>query len=86
MKDIPGQKTKNLKTCNVSIEDKNDCFFYSALVIRGVKAGPSPEWLKNRLEALGCRSVNNIVDITNYILFESGQPLHALIWTGLASR
>lgn len=76
-KNVPSPKLKNLKTCSVSIEDKSDCFFYSALVIRGVRVGPSPEWLKKRLEALGCRSVNNIVDVTNYILFESGQPMHA---------
>jgi len=47
------------------------------MIIRDVKVAPSPEWLKKRLEPLGCRSVNNIVDITNYILFETGQPLHA---------
>lgn len=61
----------------IQIEDKKDCPFYSARIIRDVKVGPTPEWLKNRLELLGCRSVNNIVDITNYVLFETGQPLHA---------
>lgn len=65
---------QNLK---IQIEDKKDCPFYSARIIRDVKIGSSPEWLKNRLELLGCRSVNNIVDITNYVLFEAGQPLHA---------
>lgn len=61
----------------IEIEDKKDCPFYSARIIRDVKVGPSPDWLKKRLELLGCRSVNNIVDITNYYLFELGHPLHA---------
>jgi phenylalanyl-tRNA synthetase beta chain len=53
------------------------CDFYSAALITGVKVGPSPDWLKERLEALGQRSINNIVDATNYVMFELGQPLHA---------
>lgn len=53
------------------------CPYYSARVIRGVKVGPSPDWLVQRLEGIGQRSVNNVVDITNFILFELGQPLHA---------
>jgi phenylalanyl-tRNA synthetase beta chain len=61
----------------ISVADKKDCPFYSARIIYDVKVGPSPEWLKKRLELLGCRSINNIVDITNYVLFELGQPLHA---------
>jgi phenylalanyl-tRNA synthetase beta chain len=70
-------KIKGLKQAEISVADKKDCPLYSAMIIAGVKVGPSPEWMKKRLEALGCRSVNNIVDITNYILFETGQPLHA---------
>jgi len=72
-------KIKNLKTENleIKIEDKKDCPLYTAKIIRGVKVGPSPEWLRSRLELVGCRSVNNIVDITNYVLFETGEPLHA---------
>ena len=61
----------------ISIEDKKDCPLYTAKIIRGVKVGPSEQWLKGRLELIGCRSVNNIVDITNYILFTYGEPLHA---------
>ncbi|MDD2751663.1 MAG: phenylalanine--tRNA ligase subunit beta [Candidatus Omnitrophica bacterium] len=61
----------------VKIEDKKDCPLYTATIIRDVKVAPSPSWLKERLELIGCRSVNNIVDITNYILFEWGEPLHA---------
>ncbi|MCU0651390.1 MAG: phenylalanine--tRNA ligase subunit beta [Candidatus Omnitrophica bacterium] len=61
----------------INIEDKKDCPLYTLKIIQGVNVGPSPDWLKNRLELIGCRSVNNIVDITNYVLFETGEPLHA---------
>jgi phenylalanyl-tRNA synthetase beta chain len=53
------------------------CDFYGAALVKGVKVGPSPEWVKERLEAIGQRSINNIVDATNYVMFETGQPLHA---------
>ena len=62
---------------NVVVDDADACPFYSAYSIRGVKVGPSPEWLRQSLESVGLRSINNIVDITNFILLESGQPLHA---------
>jgi phenylalanyl-tRNA synthetase beta chain len=57
--------------------DTPTCDFYGAAIIDGVTVGPSPDWLKSRLEAIGQRSINNIVDATNYIMFELGQPLHA---------
>ena len=72
-----GFKASGLKPVEISVADKKDCPFYSAMIIRNIKVASSPEWLKKRLGSLGCRSVNNIVDITNYILFELGQPLHA---------
>ncbi|MBM3999765.1 MAG: phenylalanine--tRNA ligase subunit beta [Planctomycetes bacterium] len=53
------------------------CPRYSARVIRGARIGPSPDWMVRRLATLGLKSVNNVVDITNYVLFECGQPLHA---------
>lgn len=61
----------------IRVEDPSLCPRYTARIIRGVKVGPSPEWLRRRLEALGQRSISNVVDITNYILLEIGQPLHA---------
>lgn len=63
--------------CAVRIEDPDLCMRYTARVIRDVKIGPSPEWLAERVTAAGARSINNIVDITNYVMFELGQPLHA---------
>ena len=60
----------------VIVEDSIACPRYSGVSISGVKVGPSPEWLKNRLAAVGLRSINNIVDISNYVLMEVGQPMH----------
>lgn len=61
---------------NIKLEGET-CDFYSAALIEGVKVGPSPTWLKEELELIGQRSINNIVDATNYVMFELGQPLHA---------
>ncbi len=61
----------------LAIEDSDLCPRYTASVIRGVKIGPSPKWLKDALLALGERPINNVVDATNYVMFELGQPLHA---------
>ncbi|MFH0963014.1 MAG: phenylalanine--tRNA ligase subunit beta [Planctomycetota bacterium] len=61
----------------VEIADTDLCPRYTARVITDVAVGPSPEWMRARLEAAGLRSVNNVVDITNYVLLETGQPLHA---------
>ena len=60
----------------VRIESEG-CPLYTLRRISGVKVGPSPQWLRDRLAAVGLRSVNNVVDVTNYVLFELGQPLHA---------
>jgi phenylalanyl-tRNA synthetase beta chain len=53
------------------------CPRYIGRVIRNVKIGPSPDWLRKRLESIGVKSINNVVDATNYVMFECGQPLHA---------
>jgi len=70
----------------VAIEDVEGCPRYMAAVIRGVKVGPSPDWLQARLRGVGARPINNVVDATNYILFESNQPLHAFDLAKLRGR
>ena len=70
--------TFNVQDClAVRIEDAELCPRYTARVIKGVKVGPSPDWLKSALEKSGIRSINNVVDVTNYVMLECGQPLHA---------
>jgi len=68
---------QNNKTIAVSIENETACKRYAGIELTGVKVSDSPAWLKNRLTAIGVRPINNIVDVTNYILHETGQPLHA---------
>jgi len=65
------------KELEVVIEDEKRCRRYCGAILKGVKVGLSPDWLKKRLEAVGQRSINNIVDATNYVMFSIGQPLHA---------
>lgn len=68
---------QNNKTITVSIENEAACKRYAGIELTGVTVSDSPSWLKNRLTAIGVRPINNIVDVTNYILHETGQPLHA---------
>ena len=62
---------------SISIEDSEACPRYSGTSISGVKVAPSPEWLQNRLNAIGLKPINNVVDVTNYVLHETGHPMHA---------
>jgi phenylalanyl-tRNA synthetase beta chain len=70
----------------VEILDPDLCPRYTARIVRGVKIAPSPDWLVKRLETLGQRPINNVADITNFVLHEYGQPLHAFDLAKLAAR
>ena len=61
----------------VTVEDANLCPRYTGITLRNVKVGESPEWLQNRLRTVGLRPINNVVDVTNFVMMEVGQPLHA---------
>ena len=71
---LPNKKSKKL---SVKIDDKKLCFRYIGAVMEGVEVKDSPQWMKDRLKACGINSINNIVDATNYVMLELGQPLHA---------
>ncbi|NCI48844.1 phenylalanine--tRNA ligase subunit beta [Sediminibacterium roseum] len=73
----PFSADNNSKPVKVTVQNKIDCERYAGVSIAGVTVGESPKWLKDRLVSIGLRSINNIVDITNFILHETGQPLHA---------
>ncbi len=68
---------KEIEGLKVDIEAPDLCYRYIARVVKNVKIGESPDWMKKRLKACGVRSINNIVDITNYVMLEMGQPMHA---------
>jgi phenylalanyl-tRNA synthetase beta chain len=70
----------------VEIESPELCGRFTARILRGVKVQPSPDWLRERLEAMGQKSINNVVDVTNYVMFELGQPMHAYDFDKLNER
>ncbi|HEY3862750.1 MAG TPA: phenylalanine--tRNA ligase subunit beta [Verrucomicrobiae bacterium] len=74
------------KMAVVRIEEPELCRRYTARVLRGVKVGPSPAWLRSALEKAGLRSINNVVDVTNFVMLETGQPLHAFDYHLLGGR
>src|ERR1051326_7348890 len=86
--EISGFKTEGRAAdlTSVEIRDADLCPRYAARLVRGVKIGPSPEWLVKRLETIGQRPINNVADITNYVLHELGQPLHAFDFHKLGGR
>ena len=73
----PESDTPVEKMTRVDVADEEGCPRYTARILSGVKIGPSPAWMKRRLELSGIRAINNVVDITNYVMLECGQPLHA---------
>ena len=77
---------KAVDATRVEIDCPELCGRYTARILRGVKVQPSPDWLRQRLEAIGQNSINNVVDVTNYVMFELGQPLHAFDLDKLAER
>lgn len=71
------ENKEEIEGLTVNIQEPNLCYRYIARVVKNVKIGPSPEWIVRRLNACGIKSINNIVDITNYVMLELGQPMHA---------
>jgi phenylalanyl-tRNA synthetase beta chain len=71
------QRVPTSDLVSIRLEDTELCPRYTARVVKGVKIGPSPDWLRSTLEKVGIRSINNVVDVTNYVMLETGQPLHA---------
>ncbi len=81
-----GRKIRAKDFLAVKIENPDDCPRYTARVMTNVQVGPSPKWLRERLEVCGLQSINNIVDASNYVMLELGQPLHAFDWEKLNDK
>ncbi len=79
------EQPKGASAVSVDVQDGDGCPIYHGLVLRDVRVGPSPTWLRTKLAAAGLRSINNVVDVTNFVLMERGQPLHAFDFTKLGA-
>jgi phenylalanyl-tRNA synthetase beta chain len=79
-------KTSASKFAKIVVLDKEKCPRYSARVLRNIKIGPSPKWLQDILSSVGVRPINNVVDVTNYVLMETGHPLHAFDYDTLSGH
>jgi len=77
LKSMPGDVKIEIKRSGVAIDATRECPFFSGRKIDNVKVGPSPQWLRAKIESVGIRSINNIVDISNFVMLELGQPTHA---------
>lgn len=86
LKDMPVENKDNIEGLTVKITAPDLCYRYIARMVKNVKIGDSPNWMKRRLEACGVRSINNIVDITNYVMLELGQPMHAFDINSIEGR
>ncbi|MFN0279369.1 MAG: phenylalanine--tRNA ligase subunit beta [Pyrinomonadaceae bacterium] len=86
IKNYEDQKTKTENHNLVTIEDDDLCHRFTARIIKNVKIEPSPKWLADRLEAIGERAINNVADITNYVMHALGQPMHAFDLDKLAEN
>ena len=84
---MPARKIRAFTSAlRVKIEDAAQCARYSARIVDNVRIAPAPAWLRFRLEACGIRAINNIVDVTNYVMLETGQPLHAFDLARLSAK